>query len=176
MTHRGSLCIVLAGLWLGGCGGDDAEPTFEELDMALTGDDFECILDGTRVRRFYLTNKLGRLDEALEVAASPTGGTYPPGTLIQLVPQEAMFKRGPGWNPETNDWEFFFLDVDEEGTTIATRGAEDTVNAFGGNCFDCHREAEPQWDMVCEQGRGCEDLPLSASLIESIQQGDPRCP
>jgi hypothetical protein len=169
--------VGLAVVLVGGCSGDDAEPSFEELDMALADEDFaaECILDWVQVRRFYMTNLLGLLDEALEVAHSPDGGTYPPGTLIQLVPMEAMFKRGPGWNADTNDWEFFALDVTAEDTTIVARGAADTVNQFGGNCFDCHREAEPQWDMVCEQGRGCEDIPLSPELITSIQNGDPRC-
>jgi hypothetical protein len=166
--------LVVVGL-AAGCG-DDTEPTFEDLDVELTADDFECILGWEKVRRFYITNKLGRTREAVAVANSAEGGVYPPGTLVQLIPTEAMFKRGPGWSPETNDWEFFALNVSSEGTTIASRGAEETLNQFDGNCFDCHREAEPQWDMICEQDRGCEPIPLSESFIESIQNGDPRCP
>lgn len=129
------------------------------------------------VRRFHITNKLGLLDETLAVANSPTGGVYPPGTVIQLVPQEAMVKRAPGWNPTTNDWEFVFLDIDAEGTvSIRTRGAEETVNAFGGNCFECHAKAEPRWDFVCEQDHGCDPLPFGPEVIRNIQQNDPRCP
>lgn len=169
-----TLCVLVGGLGLAGCGEGSDAPAGEDLE--LTGEDFDCILDGTKVRRFYVTNELGRLDETLEVANSSTGGTYPPGTLIQLVPFEAMFKRGPGWNPETNDWEFFALDVDESGTTIVSRGAEDTVNQFGGNCFECHSQAEPQWDFVCEQTHGCDPLPIDGDTIEAVQGNDPRCP
>ncbi|MEZ4475331.1 MAG: hypothetical protein R3F60_31960 [bacterium] len=138
--------------------------------------DFDCMLDWSEVRRFRLTNKLGYLDAALAVANSPTGGTYPAGTVIQLVPQEAMVKRRAGWNPATGDWEFFFLDIAADGTvSIRTRGAEETVNAFGGNCLGCHSKAEPQWDLVCEQDHGCDPLPLSAALIAQLQQADARC-
>ncbi|MCA9527440.1 MAG: hypothetical protein KC549_14215, partial [Myxococcales bacterium] len=103
-------------------------------------------------------------------------GTYPPGTVIQLVPQEAMVKRAPGWNAETRDWEFFFLDIAADGgVSIRTRGAAETVNAFGGNCLGCHSKAEPQWDLICEQDHGCDPLPLTAQLIEQLQQADARC-
>ncbi|MFW6049767.1 MAG: hypothetical protein ACODAU_01260 [Myxococcota bacterium] len=168
--------LLVTAVWLAACGDGGGEPTFEEQDLELTGEDFECILGWEKVRRFYVTNKLDRIDETLEVAQSPTGGTYPPGTLIQLVPSEAMYKRGPGWNPETNDWEFFALDVSEEGTTIVSRGAEETENQFGGNCFECHRQADPQWDLICEQDHGCDPLPIDAETIELVQSSDPRCP
>lgn len=145
-------------------------------DLAMTAADFDCMLDWPAVRRFRITNKLGMLDDALAVANSADGGIYPPGTVIQLVPQEAMVKRARGWNPTTNDWEFFFLDIDGEGAvSIRTRGAEETVNAFGGNCFECHAKAAPQWDFVCEQDRGCDPLPFSAEVIMGIQENDPRC-
>jgi hypothetical protein len=44
----------------------------------------------THVRQFYVDNLLGNLDATLAVANSATGGTYPAGTVIQLVPTEAM--------------------------------------------------------------------------------------
>ena len=110
------------------------------------------------------------------MANSPTGGIYPPGTVIQLIPTEAMVKREQGWAPETNDWEFFALEVDADGTSIAARGTTEVVNAFNGNCFDCHAKAAPQWDLVCEDSHGCDPLPIGDDIIESLQDADPRCP
>jgi hypothetical protein len=97
--------------------------------------------------------------------------------VIQLFPGEAMAKRQRGWDPATNDWEFFALQVTAVGTEIVTRGAAETVNQFGGNCFACHAKAAPQWDFVCESGRGCDPLPdiVSDDFINLLQQGDPRC-
>ena len=157
---------------------DSEDPTCSPEDLNMTGEDFECILNWTKVSPYYLTNKRGHLTEALAVANSPTGGTFPPGTIIQLFPSEAMVKRAPGWNPATNDWEFFFLIVSTSGTTIATRGAEETVNRFGGNCFNCHNKAEPQWDLICDDNHGCDPLPafVDDAFIEALQQADPRCP
>ncbi|MGB5811373.1 MAG: hypothetical protein WBG86_12625, partial [Polyangiales bacterium] len=99
---------------------------------------------------------------------------YPPGTLIQLVPQEAMVKREEGFSPETRDWEFFFLELSADGTTIAERGKDEAENAFGGNCFSCHSGA-PDNDFVCETGNGCDPLTLDDQIIESLQLGDVRC-
>lgn len=161
----------------GGARASDAEATSDTTVRVDVGaEDFGCILEGTKVRRFYVRNLLGRLDEALAVAESDDGGRYPPGTVLQLVPFEAMVKRGPGWNPPTNDWEFFSLEASEEGTSVLERGTEEVENQFGGNCVDCHAKAEPKWDFVCEQDHGCDPLPLSADQIESVQEGDPRCP
>jgi hypothetical protein len=167
---------------MGGDGGAGGSPLAtggtagaEALDFDPTPEDFECLLAWDQVRNFRVANKLGQLEEALRVANSPEGGVYPVGTILQLVTFEAMVKRGPGFSPESNDWEFFFLSVTAEGTTIEKRGVTDVVNQFNGNCFDCHREADPRFDFVCEQGRGCIDLPLTPELIAQIQSGDPRC-
>jgi len=154
--------------------GRDAQ--IEGEDARLEAADFGCILEWPMVRHFRITNVRGHLDEALAVANSPTGGTYPVGTILQLVPSEAMVKRGRGFSPETNDWEFFALDARAGGTTVRSRGAQDTVNAFGGNCFSCHARAEPQWDFVCEDTHGCDPLPIATATLLDIQNGDPRCP
>jgi mono/diheme cytochrome c family protein len=95
----------------------------------------------THVRQFYVDNLLGNLDGTLGVANSEMGGTYPPGSVIQLVPGEAMVKRDKGFNPVTHDWEFFELDVSKDGTEIRKRGFAEVVNRFGGNCFGCHIQA-----------------------------------
>lgn len=144
--------------------------------ITVTAADFDCIVNWQKVRGFRIKRiGGGPLSESLAVANSATGGTYPPGTVLQLVPTEAMVKREPGFSPATKDWEFFFLDAKKSATTISARGTTNVVNGFGGNCFDCHNQARPQWDLVCEQSHGCAPLPISSATIQSIQAGDPRC-
>jgi len=126
------------------------------------------------VRGFFVDNLAGDLAATLAVAESTDGGTYPVGSLLQLVPGEAMVKRAPGFSPATNDWEFFELDVSEQGTEIRVRGGDEVVNRFGGSCASCHAAADTQFDLVCEDDHGCEPLPISRTVIETIQASDPR--
>jgi len=144
-------------------------------DLEMTAGDFECLTNWTRVRRFYITNKAGRLAETLEVANDPEGKTYPVGTIIQLVPFEAMVKRKAGWAPESNDWEFFFLDNSSGVTVIQDRGTAGVENQFGGECLPCHAKAANGWDMVCEQDHGCDPLGITDFIIDSFVDGDERC-
>ncbi|TDJ42905.1 MAG: hypothetical protein E2O54_00670 [Gammaproteobacteria bacterium] len=141
----------------------------------VEAENFVCLQDMTRVRHFYVDNLLGDLEGTLTVAHSPTGGTYPAGSMVQLVPTEVMVKHKPGWNTATRDWEFFELDVSEAGTSIRKRGFVDVVNRFGGNCFGCHLQARPEWDLICEQGHGCDTIPITREQIAEIQKADPRC-
>ncbi len=145
------------------------------LPLDITAADFDCLKGWTKVRGFYLKSLLGSVDAALAVANNPEGGVYPTGTVIQLVPTEAMVKREPGFSAQTRDWEFFFLKVDAKGSTIVDRGATQVKNGFGGNCFGCHNKAEPKWDLVCEQDHGCDPLPIGGAVIRAIQDNDPRC-
>src|SRR5437870_1434658 len=92
----------------------DAPASMEDLDMQAA--DFECILRWDMVGGYRVTNKLGH--DALAVAHSATGGTFPVGTIVQIVPTEAMVKRRAGFAAATNDWEFFLLGVAASGTTI----------------------------------------------------------
>lgn len=139
-------------------------------------DDFGCIRDMHPVRGFFVDNLLGDLEGTLSVANSPTGGVYPPGSVVQLVPAEVMVKRQAGFDPQTGDWEFFELDVSQGVTQIRVRGAGEVVNQFGGNCLSCHEKAEAQWDLICEQDHGCDPIPLTPVMIRAIQNTDPRCP
>jgi hypothetical protein len=143
-------------------------------DIVLQAGDFVSLKDMTAVRGFFVANRLGHLDDALAVANDPDGGTYPVGTVIQLVPQEAMVKRAPGFDAASDDWEFFSLDVSPTGTKILTRGGAEVVNRFGGSCSSCHSAADPKFDFICEHDHGCEPLPISDDVIRSIQQADPR--
>jgi hypothetical protein len=143
--------------------------------LSITDETFNCLRDMTRVRGFYVDNLLGDTDATVAVAQSPTGGVYPPGSVVQLVPGEVMVKHAQGFSPVTRDWEFFELDVSTQGTTIRKRGFADVVNRFGGNCFACHVKAKPQWDMICETGHGCEPIPLTKDILALLQKTDPRC-
>jgi hypothetical protein len=143
--------------------------------VAVNDDTFSCIRDMTGVRGFYVENLLDDLEATVAIANSPTGGVYPPGSVVQLVPGEVMVKHGKGFSPATKDWEFFELDVSSDGSSIKKRGFVDVVNQFGGNCFACHIQAETQWDMICETGHGCEEIPLTREMVMVIQKTDPRC-
>ncbi|MDI5833458.1 hypothetical protein [Shewanella xiamenensis] len=138
---------------------------------------FKCIRDLSGVRDFYVDNYLGKeaLQKTLVIANSISGGEYPEGTVIQLVPTEIMIKRAKGTNKETNDWEFFDLNVSKNGTTVLTRGFKDVTNRFGGNCFECHSKAENKWDLICEKNHGCAPIPLTREMIKALQKTDPRC-
>ncbi|NNC78457.1 MAG: hypothetical protein HKN77_10870 [Woeseiaceae bacterium] len=151
-----------------------AEP--EVPDLVIDAASFKCLDDMTAVRHFFVDNLLGNDEETIAVAASTDGGTYPPGTVLQLVPTEVMVKHRPGWNAATRDWEFFELDVSADGSSIRNRGFVDVVNRFGGNCFACHIKAEPKYDLVCERDHGCDDIPITREQIAVIQASDPRCP
>ena len=47
---------------------------------------FKCIRDMKQVRGFFVDNLTGDIDGTLAVANSSTGGVYPPGSVVQLVP------------------------------------------------------------------------------------------
>jgi hypothetical protein len=143
--------------------------------LQIEADDFVCVQDMTPVRGFFVANLMGNLDETMAVAQSENGGVYPPGSVVQLVPGEVMVKHPAGFNPATRDWEFFELDVTPAGASIRARGFADVVNRFDGNCFACHVKAEPQWDMICETGHGCDPIPLTRAMVEVLQKADPRC-
>jgi hypothetical protein len=144
-------------------------------DVVVDADDFKPLADMTAVRGFFVDNVAGDLEATLAVANDPAGGAYPVGTVIQLIPQEAMVKRAPGFDAASNDWEFLTLDVSASGTTIVSRGGSEVVNRFSGtSCSGCHRAAEPQFDFVCEDDHGCAPLPVGDDVIAAIQQSDPR--
>jgi len=179
---------LLCSLWLltcSGCmtgGSNQGAPSSVQHDLTdpgkaitVTENSFACLSKMQPVRGFFVGNLLGKIDDTIAAAMSPEGATYPPGSIVQLVPSEAMVKHHQGWSPQTNDWEFFELNVSEEGTKIKVRGTTQVVNKFGGNCFECHQKAQAQWDLICEDDHGCAPLPVPDFLIRWTQEGDPRC-
>ena len=159
-----------------GSGSNQASTTTSSSeDFVAQADDFVNLADMTAVRDFFVDNRSGHLAEAVAIARDGGTGTYPVGTIIQLIPQEAMVKRRAGFDPGSNDWEFFELDISEEGTTIHQRGGAEIVNRFGsGSCSSCHSAAEPEYDFVCEDDHGCEPLPVSDEFIDDLQANDIR--
>jgi hypothetical protein len=172
---RFSLMLLVA------CGGDAVDGGEDDTDVVapttveVDDSSFPCITSMASVRGFYADNLLGNADATLAVANDPQGQVWPVGSLVQLVPTEAMVKREAGFSASTGDWEFFYLKVEDTGTTILDRGTGDVVNAFNGNCASCHAAAQADWDWICESGHGCVDLPLTDEVIQNIQNADPRC-
>ena len=122
-----------------------AAPTDTSIPLSITQKSFRCMTEMSHVGHFYVDNLVGNLKETIKVAESTTGGVYPVGSVLQLVPTEVMVKREKGFSAATRDWEFFELDVSPNGSTIRTRGFVSVVNRFGGNCFTCHVRARPAW-------------------------------
>lgn len=170
-SKRIVLGILLAGL--------ASMPALQAADTAssfkLDESSFGCMRDMTPVRHFYVDNLAGNLQGTLAVANDPEGKTYPTGSVVQLVPTEVMVKRDPGFSPVTGDWEFFELEVSENGSKILKRGFADVNNRFDKNCFGCHVPAREKWDFICEQGRGCEPIPITHAMTGALQRSDPRC-
>jgi hypothetical protein len=150
------------------------KPVDPNEDFIATEKDFVNLHDMTPIRGFYLDNTIGHLPEAIEVANNADGGVYPVGTIIQLVPQEAMVKRKKGFDPASLDWEFFELKATPAGTEILKRGGSEIINRFGGSCADCHKKAKPQFDFICENTHGCDELPIPHEAFVGIQEADPR--
>jgi hypothetical protein len=142
-------------------------------DVAPTAADFVNISRMKRVGNHYIGSLNGHLDAALAVARKPKGAVYPVGTVIQLIPTEAMVKRHKGFSPTTGDWEFFSLDVSPTGTEIKSSGAK-VKNFLGADCASCHVAAKQNFDFVCEKRHGCAPLGVTDELIASIQKSDPR--
>lgn len=147
----------------------------QQLDLSAAL--FKCLTDMTKATGgdFYVDNLLGDLGGTLAVANSATGGTYPAGSVVSLIPTEIMVKHREGWNPQTNDWEFIELNLSGDTVEFSARGTTEVVNRFGGNCFGCHNLARPEWDLICGTDHGCAPLPVPRETILAMQNSDPRC-
>jgi hypothetical protein len=159
MVMHGRLALVPV-LALAACSGSPtmtmpAVPTptpaptpVEDLDMRLA--DFANIQGLTQPpgRSYLVANPLGHESEALAVASSATGGTFPVGSIVEVQPSEVMVKRRKGFNAATNDWEFFGIQFASDGRTpqnFTVRGKEET------SCFQCHQSvSSPKWDFICQ--------------------------
>ena len=135
---------------------------------------FKCITEMTPVKHFFVDNLLGNLDATVKVANAGTGD-YPPGSVLQIMPNEVMVKHDKGFSPATRDWEFFWIDITKEGQKIFTRGFAEVNNRLGLNCFACHVKAKPEFDFVCEIDHGCDPIPVTRAMFGGLQRTDARC-
>lgn len=150
-------------------------PAVAVIPVKVDDNTFRCIRKMSPVRQFYVDNLLDNMAGTLAAANAPRGAVYPAGSVVQLVPTEAMVKREAGFNPATGDWEFFELEVGESGTRILKRGFAEVNNRFGKNCFGCHAPARDPWDFICETTHGCEPIPIDHQMTGALQRSDPRC-
>lgn len=145
-----------------------------EPSIKVTDESFKCISQMTKVRHFYVDNLAGNLPETVAVATAGRGD-YPEGSVVQLMPNEVMIKQQKGYSPATRDWEFFWIDVDKNGSKIFTRGFAEVNNRLGLNCFTCHVKARPEFDFICETDQGCDPIPVTKAMFGALQRTDPRC-
>jgi hypothetical protein len=146
----------------------------DEPEIKVTDESFKCITEMTKVRHFYVDNLAGSLAGTVAVATAGMGD-YPTGSVVQLMPNEVMIKQQKGYSPATRDWEFFWIDVDKNGSKIYTRGFAEVNNRFGLNCFTCHVKARPEFDFICETEHGCDAIPVTKAMFGALQRTDPRC-
>lgn len=141
----------------------------------VTDDSFRCILKMSQVGHVYVDNLMGNIEQTVAVANNPDGGQYPEGSLLQQTPTEAMVKRSEGFNPATNDWEFFTLQPSAGTLTIQQRGGSEVTNADGDSCAGCHAQASPKWDMTCGAHSDCAPLRLTRHQMRMAAIFDERC-
>jgi len=145
-------------------------------DLTVSEQTFGCILDWPKVRntRFKHADQ-EKLKEAMRIFRdSVPDKEYPVGTILQLVPFEAMVKHPREKFPKSNGWEFFALEVSEAGTKIRDRGEKVVNLSLGAPCLSCHQPAA-KFDFVCEKGHGCAPIPFDDQKIAELQKADLRC-
>jgi hypothetical protein len=141
---------------------------------------FRCLLDGVKPagRDFYVFHRnkkqLARAVQMSESGMLPKRG-YPVGTILQVLPLEAMIKRPRRFNPDGDGWEFVRLAVAADGSTqVVADGKVEVANAFG-SCQGCHARVAPAGDLVCGLVIGAGGLGLTEAQLAAIQASDPRC-
>src|SRR5215468_4827581 len=111
---------ALAVLLLVACGSEEAVVTVPDAppprpDALVAAEDLDLTVDALAAvtgwttpagRTYQVANPLGHEAEALAVAASATGGSWPVGSVVEAQPSEVMVKRRAGFDPTTADWEF----------------------------------------------------------------------
>ena len=145
-------------------------------DLAITAQSFGCLVDLPKVRNTRIQNPdPEKLMEAIRIFKdSVPDREYPTGTILQLIPTEAMVKHDRAAFPNSNGWEFFALKVSADGTTIQDRGDKVLNTSLKKPCLDCHSPAA-KFDFVCEKRHGCAPIPVTDQQIAAIQSADPRC-
>ena len=166
-------------MWTGTllAGGFATSPSASAQELNVSEESFGCVLDMPKVRntRFKHADPQ-KLKEAMRILRDSVPDVeYPVGTILQLVPFEAMVKHPKEKFPKSNGWEFFALEVAEAGTKIIDRGDEHVLNVLlKAPCLSCHQPAA-KFDFVCEKGHGCAPLSIDDQQIADLQKADQRC-
>jgi hypothetical protein len=145
-------------------------------DLVITAKSFGCVLDLPKVRNTRIQNSdPEKLREAIRIFKDSVPDVeYPAGTILQLIPTEAMVKHDRASFPNSGGWEFFALKVSADGTTIQDRGDKVLNASLKKPCLDCHSPAA-KFDFVCEKKHGCAPIPVTDQQIAAMQSADPRC-
>jgi hypothetical protein len=152
--------------------------------VARAKDLHRCIEEGATVRgeKFVIFHKNPKkLARAIRIAESgKPRKRYPEGTIIQVFPDEAMVKRGGGFNPRGGGWEFFLFRLTPEKTRIIGRTADEQDGKLlrnkMGACEDrrCHGNwRAKRFDFIC--GDRLPWFDISDELFAQLRF-DPRCP
>src|SRR5580700_7026589 len=117
--------------------------TLSAHDLVITEKSFGCVLDLPKVRNTRIQNPdPEKLKEAVRIFRdSVPDKEYPTGTILQLIPGEAMVKHDRAAFPNTRGWEFFALKVTKKGTEIQDRGDKVLNTTLKKPCLDCHSPA-----------------------------------
>lgn len=156
-----------------------AAPARAGREFVAEAGDFRCLTDGVRASgmSFYISHKhKAALKKAVAKTKRGKLGKkgYPVGTILQLLPFEAMVKRGGKFNPAGHGWEYFKINVVDGQTQISARGGVEVAN-FIGSCQGCHENLAAAHDAVCEFVIGASGLGLTAEQLAALQASDPRC-
>lgn len=163
--------MLLAAALLGGCG-SDAQGTCGA-DFEAQEGDFTCAMSWPEAGGVRVRAMCGGQDRAEALLNNPAPGqVFPVGTMLMLMPGEAMVKRGPGFDSANGDWEYFVLGGNAAGTRIKERGAG--ISNGAGSCRECHAGGR-SFDFVCQSSNGCEKLALPHGAIRALQYVDARC-
>jgi len=175
LMYRLSVCLLKRSVLVAGLGLCMVSSVSAD-DIAVSEQTFGCILDWPKIRntRFKHADPV-KLKEAMRLFRdSVPDKEYPVGTILQLVPFEAMVKHPREKFPNSNGWEFFALDVSADGTKIRDRGDKVVNLLLGAPCLSCHQPAA-KFDFVCEKGHGCAPLSIDDQKIGELQMADARC-
>ncbi len=139
-----------------------------------SADMFGCMHEGTKVGKTYIRHTdPAKLEEAVQIfEGNLEDREYPVGTVLQLVPIEAMVKHEKSAYPDSNGWEYLLFDLSSGVTKIAARGVT-AANPLG-TCQSCH-EGAASFDYVCSKDHGCPPIPVTDEQIIGMQGTDPRC-
>ncbi len=146
-------------------------------DLVVTEKSFGCLLDLPKVRNTRIQNPdPQKLKEAIQIFKdSVPDKEYPTGTILQLIPTEAMVKHErAAFSKYELAGNFSPWKVSADGTTIQDRGDRVINASLKKPCLDCHSPAA-KFDFVCEKGHGCAPIPVTDQQIAAMQSADQRC-